>query len=447
VNRVPTDEDLHRVIERGMPGSAMVPFGHLARTDRDALVAYVRHLTRAGLEAQIRKQAEANGTQLSDKELKSELELMTVPGTLVSVPADLPGSSPESVARGRALFLSACAPCHGQTGKGDGVQEQRDDKGMPTRPRDLTRGIFKGGRDPHRLYTLFYTGMPGTPMPAIRDYSTPQVGDLINFVLSLSDPSTPAKVEHRRTQLVARRTPADLTGEIADREWEAVPPVGLVLSPLWWRDYPEPAFQVQALHDGKTLALRLTWNDPSCNERVGRTEDFEDMAAVQLFRGSPEPFLGMGSASAQTDLWLWRASWQRPAEDVGGQLDDYPFDSALYKDIVKGKGQPPDFLTARAAGNQQAHADPAQSASSLTAKGFGSTTFRPRASQAVTAHSTWADGRWTVVLRRPLRVGSDEGLSLAPGEACSVSFAVWDGEYRDRNGQKLITIWHDLKLD
>ena len=147
-------------------------------------------------------------------------------------------------------------------------------------------------------------------------------------------------------------------------------------------------------------------------------------------------------------MWLWRASWQRAQVTADSPLDDYPFDNPLYRELLKGKEQPVgDFRTARAAGNLHARADQAQSASSLTAQGFGSTTFRPRASQLVQASAAWKDGQWTVVLRRPLRVGPEDGLSLAAGEACSVAFALWDGEARDRNGQKLVSIWHDLKLE
>jgi DMSO reductase family type II enzyme heme b subunit len=51
------------------------------------------------------------------------------------------------------------------------------------------------------------------------------------------------------------------------------------------------------------------------------------------------------------------------------------------------------------------------------------------------------------VLRRPLAVKPDDGVSLKPGETCSIAFALWDGAARDRNGQKLISIWHDLKLE
>jgi hypothetical protein len=155
----------------------------------------------------------------------------------------------------------------------------------------------------------------------------------------------------------------------------------------------------------------------------------------------------MGTEHDTIDLWLWRATWQQPVAQANGILDDYPFDRPIYRELIKDEKAVPDFLTARAAGNPNTNADRKQSASSLAARGFGSTTFRPKASQVVAARSTWKDGRWTVVLLRPLVVKPDDGLALAAGEQCSIAFALWDGAARDRNGQKLVSIWHDLKLE
>jgi DMSO reductase family type II enzyme heme b subunit len=73
--------------------------------------------------------------------------------------------------------------------------------------------------------------------------------------------------------------------------------------------------------------------------------------------------------------------------------------------------------------------------------------MRPRASQAVSARGRREGNRWVVVLRRPLLAPSDAGLALAPGDQVSVAFALWDGAVRDRDGQKLVSIWHDLALE
>ena len=75
-------------------------------------------------------------------------------------------------------------------------------------------------------------------------------------------------------------------------------------------------------------------------------------------------------------------------------------------------------VTARAGGNPLAVRE--HTAGSLFAKGPGSMTFRPRTSQAVSARAAWADGRWNVVLTRPLSISAAEGLPLASGSRCSI---------------------------
>jgi DMSO reductase family type II enzyme heme b subunit len=73
--------------------------------------------------------------------------------------------------------------------------------------------------------------------------------------------------------------------------------------------------------------------------------------------------------------------------------------------------------------------------------------MRPRVSQVTAAHGRWGAGRWTVVVRRPLQVPPDAGLALAGGDHSSIAFALWDGAAHDRDGQKLVSIWHDLELE
>jgi DMSO reductase family type II enzyme heme b subunit len=84
---------------------------------------------------------------------------------------------------------------------------------------------------------------------------------------------------------------------------------------------------------------------------------------------------------------------------------------------------------------------------SLEVAGPGTITFRPPISQSVQAQGSWKDGRWTVVMTRPLKVESGGGVSLEPGRRVSIAFAVWDGAQRDRDGKKVITIWQDLVLE
>ena len=212
------------------------------------------------------------------------------------------------------------------------------------------------------------------------------------------------------------------------------------------------------MHDGQTLAIRLTWRDATRNEAAVRPQDFTDMAAVELFNGdrSQEPFLGMGSHDGAVDLWLWNAAAQADRSayaDVDStypnmSIDVYPFEKT-------GEGarphatdrQPREFVSAWAAGNQRSDPTRVLPGSNLHARGLGSTTLRPKSSQLVVSKGQWRDGTWSVVLRRPLLVESEAGIALEPGQRRSIAFAVWDGAVNDRNGQKLVSIWHDLELE
>jgi len=168
-----------------------------------------------------------------------------------------------------------------------------------------------------------------------------------------------------------------------------------------------------------------------------------DMLAVELYQGEAEPFLGMGAEGVAIDLWQWRAgTWETGEAD--SLMDEYPFDTDIYRELAQGKPLP-DFMTARVAGNPLAMRD--QSAASMSAKGPGSVTFRPKVSQVVSASATRTENGWAVVLSRPLSVKSEDGLSLVSGGRTSVAFARWDGAARDRAGQKLISLWHDLRIE
>src|SRR5262249_24058432 len=145
-NLMPSDEDLIQVISRGMPGSAMFSFGHLSEADRQALVGYVRNLTQMAL---VEKQRGDTKDEAELAELTKAAEQIVRADRTIDFPTELPAASLASVTHGAQLYkTTGCAACHGETGKGDGAQEQKNNDGTPTRPRDFTRGIFKGGHDP-----------------------------------------------------------------------------------------------------------------------------------------------------------------------------------------------------------------------------------------------------------------------------------------------------------
>ncbi len=109
-----------------------------------------------------------------------------------------------SLQRGSKLFQTTCLICHGPKGRGDGENAERyhknesvspprdydqigfhDSWGNPIKPRDLTQGIYRGGRRPLDIYRRIRGGIPGTPMPGADKLSDEQIWDTVNFIMSL----------------------------------------------------------------------------------------------------------------------------------------------------------------------------------------------------------------------------------------------------------------------
>jgi mono/diheme cytochrome c family protein len=111
----------------------------------------------------------------------------------------------QSIARGRALYLSKdlnCIACHGEAGLGDGPQTYSitknsagqdnptpglyDEWGNLVVPRNLTTGIYRGGRRPIDLFSRLHGGIKGTPMPAFGGKKTDaELWDVVNYIMSV----------------------------------------------------------------------------------------------------------------------------------------------------------------------------------------------------------------------------------------------------------------------
>ena len=66
----------------------------------------------------------------------------------------------------------------------------------------------------------------------------------------------------------------------------------------------------------------------------------------------------------------------------------------------------------------------------------------------VRAHGVWKDGHWYLVLRRALRVATDEPVAqLEPGMRTGFGVAIWEGDHGERAGIKAFSgDWRELRL-
>jgi mono/diheme cytochrome c family protein len=441
--RVPTDEDLFRTISRGMPGSAMPSWGHLSEDERWALVHYVKSFASEPLVIRTATDPKGEGQA----------------GTgVIRMPPRAP-FTPEARRLALERYADACASCHGETGKGDGTEELKDDLGYPTRPRDLTVGVFKGDPDPGQLYRRIIAGMPGSPMPMSDWAYGPEAWHLVDLILSWSSPEQRARAEMRKFRIVARRV-----DRVPDHPqagaWRLAPPVNLHLMPLWWRsDRPEEV-TVRALHDGRQLALLLVWADATHDHTAMRPQDFRDAAAVQLSPSPEPPFFAMGSRDHFVNIWMWKSERQADLEPAFQDLekvypnlgiDSYPHLKAAPVEQPTRHAltlaSDPTFVTGWGAGNIVADPSRRSPAEDLVAQGFGTLRARPRREQAVDARGVYATGSYRVMFRRDLLGRGTGVVTLQPGATVPVGFAVWNGSAGDRDGKKSVTIWQDLVLE
>jgi mono/diheme cytochrome c family protein len=439
--RRPTDEDLFNTITRGMPGSSMPPWDRLSEKDRWALVHYIKTF------------AQRPWPQDEAAPPPREGEKRGV----IAVPPEPPY---DDAARAQAakLYAEGCAACHGATGRGDGQQVQIDQEGFPVRPRDLSRGIFKGSDAPEEVYRRIVGGIPGSPMPMSDWAEGDAAWHLTHFVLALSSASQrEAQLARMKTIPVARVT--QLPDHPDAAAWRNAERVSVQVMPLWWRDDHPEQVTVRALHDGTSIAIQMVWLDPTHDHLAIRTEDFRDAAAVQFYPGTDPPFLGMGEPGKPVSIWMWKAEREADLEtafqDIEEQYPNLGVDS--YPNLSNSPlEQPtrhaltlksdPTFVTGWGAGNIVSDPTYRRSAESLEAQGYGSLKVRPLIEQDVAATGRFDAGSYAVTYRRSLKAKDGKGITLRPGDTVSIGFAVWDGTAGDRDGKKSVTIWHQLKI-
>ena len=442
---VPTDEDLYRTISRGMPGSAMPPWEHLSEETRWGLVHYVKSFARRSWTIEPAVEPTEDG-DLGEG--------------VMAVPPE-PAYSAEAQNRAASLFLDrGCAGCHGKTGKGDGEKEQIDDEGYPTRPRDLTRGIYKGSPDGESVYRRIVAGLPGTPMPMSDWAHGNDAWDLTHYVLEMSNGRQRARHEMVKLDIAATRV-SELPHHADARAWRETPSTALHLMPLWWQDDRIEEIAVRALHDGKEIALLLVWHDHTHNHSAIRPQDFRDAAAVQFSLVSDPPFFGMGEEAKLVNIWMWKSELQADLalgyQDIGNVYPNMAVDT--YPNILRAPAdQPmgdaltvasdPTFITGWGADNIVSDPTRGKPVEDLEAQGLGTLRARPLIDQTVDAAGLYRANTYRVVLRRALKpTGKGNGaVKLRPGTTVPVAFAVWNGSSGDRDGKKSITIWQDLKL-
>ena len=219
-----------------------------------------------------------------------------------------------------------------------------------------------------------------------------------------------------------------------DAAWETVSPLPVPLSgqiitrPVW----PEPsarALSIRSIHNGKDIAFLMEWQDATVNESL-TPGVFRDGAALALPLGDAPAFFCMGQLDHYVNIWHWKADWQ---SDVDRRAER----AAESKKDRKGPRRF-EVIPRRPS-----------SVEDLIGGGFSTLTSKEQQGR-IQGQAEWKSGLWRVVLKRPLTVEGDDldnEARLVPGRMQAVAFAVWNGENKERNGQKAVASWMQLQID
>jgi DMSO reductase family type II enzyme heme b subunit len=410
---LPTDDDLRRVIDDGVIGTAMPGWrSTLTQAERTAVLEYIK----------------------------------TFSAFFAQGPAPAPldfgrpsRASDEAIEEGRQFYDSIeCWKCHGTNGRGDGASAptQEDDEGYPIRPADLSKPWrFNGGASVEEIYRRLRTGVDGTPMPSFSDLidagflTDEQLWNVAHFVRSLGPEQAPEVREVVRAARVET-----LPAGVDDPAWEDVeaffiPLVGQVIERGRWFAPSVSDVWVQALHDGRELALRLVWNDPSRSpaaewaewrahvetvmepkEAAAPAGPLPDAIAVQFPRtptiGMERPYFLMGSARDPVYLWHWQSAPEAVSERIG--------------------------------------------------RGLARTETIASPAAPLTGAATFDTGQWRLLLRRALDVSSDTSATADPRTAQRLDFPTaqaipfalfaWDGDNGEAETRAAISTWYFVYL-
>ncbi|MDA1100302.1 MAG: ethylbenzene dehydrogenase-related protein [Proteobacteria bacterium] len=420
---LPTNEDLFRTVSRGLRGTAMQSFDSdliktgLSEDDRWAVIAFIKTFAQ----------------EFDNPELDPVRT-----GKVISLPSNPAPFSAETVAKGKAVFEKAkCWSCHGKLGRGDGNKEfRKDDWGFPIRIRNVTHPWkIKAGSEVADIYMRFTSGISGTPMPSfIKSLNEEDRWSLANYIKSLQHQLT----SHQ--SLRAKPVEGALPESPDDEAWNTAEPMdvrlaGQVIAAPRWQNPSVELVTMQALFNDQEIAFRLTWDDPfkdvihdetkafntneiskvggfnsyvEANGMVPRAlETFRDSVALQFPvkppQGTQKPHFYRGSSSDQVHIWVWKAD-----QDAAGKRGTDEGNARGWKQRIKAQAED---------------------------------------GQQVTGKASWDQGRWTVVMKRPLQTGDKNDVQFKPGVFVPVSVNAWDGSNGEHGLIMSLSTWHYVFLE
>ena len=82
----------------------------------------------------------------------------------------------------------------------------------------------------------------------------------------------------------------------------------------------------------------------------------------------------------------------------------------------------------------------------MNSKGIGSLTVQPLADQKLEGRGYWLNGYWNVVFIRNLQALNKLDIDFSDKGQVVLAFALWDGNKKEMNSNKMVSFWQILNF-
>ena len=410
-NNLPLDQDLHRTIRNGIPGTAMPSWGSVLSDETiRSLAEYI-------------------------KSFSHRFELETP--DFVSNPDLEPPQDSLSIAHGKQLYRELrCGRCHGKEGEREGSLEAalNDSWGHPSRVYDLRRpDRYKAGASAAAIHRTLVTGMDGTPMNAYDYLSNDETWHLVHYLRAGFQAKEPAGPATASGILISHRVEGALNSSPENPVWEKIPSQSTRLFPLKAKKAVVPDFKIQSIQNGKSIAFRLQWKDDTPDFAHPGQRFYLDAAALQFASAGKSmrdtPFFGMGASGKSVNIWHWKADATQKvirAKSASSQTEN----RAGRRTWLRGALNP--FT--------------GSSVEEINAEGMGTLWVQSLEDQQLRGEGLWKDGAWQVVMIRDLATPSPHDIAFRKNDPVLFAVALWDGTLKEKNADKTVSLWQVLQI-
>ena len=460
------DLDLLQTVTHGLPGSAMPSWeGILTEQQRKDVLAFVT-------------------TQLvQDRSWQDEeFEELFVLQLDQLTPKQ---NTPESIKRGSELVMEKkCIECHGLEGRGDGnAFNLKDDWGFSIQPADWHKcWNFRGSRqDPYNvrnIFRTFSTGLNGTPMPSFADNtSVDERWDIANYVNSLCEreheiPAPQGQVSDETAQAFSTTPPlpidpltdkpksnfvipskfveGDLPTDENDERWKLIPRRWLAMGgqithkPRNFVNRIDDMW-VQALYNETHIEFMFRWDDRT--KSIQEDEVDWDPTEVNLGDYGVEEQAPQGTTFAEDPF--------HQESIAAKQKDGYTVynDGVAFQFPVKWQELPAPRKPRYFWGDERFAVDLTKWTADGTLGVYEGTgwdqdlTELDFQEEVEVVKAEWANGRWTVIVKRPIKGDYEEVAYLEPGKYIPMVFFAWDGHNGDVGRKMAVSAFYYLVME